>query len=80
MPELPDITVYVESLERHIVQQRLEQCACLAPSCCAAWNRRSVPWRAPRRRRTALGKRIVLALEEELFLVLHLMIAGRLRW
>ncbi len=81
MPELPDITVYVESLERRIVRQRLERVRLLSP-----FVLRSVepPLTAVAGRRVAgvrrLGKRIVLALEEELFLVLHLMIAGRLRW
>ena len=81
MPELPDITVYVESLERHVVQQRLEQVRLLSP-----FVLRSVepPLSTVAGRRVAgvrrLGKRIVLALEGELFLVLHLMIAGRLRW
>jgi formamidopyrimidine-DNA glycosylase len=81
MPELPDVTVYVESLERRIVQQRLEHVRLMSP-----FVLRSVepPLAAAEGRRVAgvrrLGKRIVLALEGELFLVLHLMIAGRLRW
>jgi formamidopyrimidine-DNA glycosylase len=81
MPELPDVVVYVESLERRIVGERLQRIRLLSPFVL----RTAVPPidtvegnRVEHVRR--LGKRIVLALESELFLVLHLMIAGRLRW
>jgi formamidopyrimidine-DNA glycosylase len=81
MPELPDILVYVESLARRVVGARLERVRLaspfvlrtVAPPLAEAEGRRIV---AVRR----LGKRVVLALEDELYLVLHLMIAGRLRW
>jgi formamidopyrimidine-DNA glycosylase len=81
MPELPDVVVYVESLERRIAGQRLERISLVSPfvlrtvtpSPAAAEGRRVA---AVRR----LGKRIVICLDGELFLVLHLMIAGRLRW
>ena len=81
MPELPDVVVYVESLERRIVGQTLERVRLISPfvlrtavpPLAGAEDRRVI---AVRR----LGKRIVLALEGEYFLVLHLMIAGRLRW
>jgi formamidopyrimidine-DNA glycosylase len=81
MPELPDVVVYVESLERHLARQRLDRVYLISPfvlrtvtpSPAAAEGRRID---AVRR----LGKRIVICLEDELFLVLHLMIAGRLRW
>jgi formamidopyrimidine-DNA glycosylase len=81
MPELPDVVVYVESLARRIVGQRLERVRLasafvlrtVAPPLAEAEGRRVG---AVRR----LGKRVVIALEGELFLVLHLMIAGRLRW
>jgi len=81
MPELPDVTVYVEALERRIVGRRLGEIRLnspfvlrtVAPPLAAAQGRRVVGVRR-------LGKRIVIALEGELFLVLHLMIAGRLRW
>ena len=81
MPELPDVVVYVEALSSRIVGDRLERVRLLSPfvlrtavpPLSAAEGRRAV---AVRR----LGKRIVLALEGDLFLVLHLMIAGRLRW
>jgi formamidopyrimidine-DNA glycosylase len=81
MPELPDVAVYVEALEGRIVGCPLERIRILnpfllrtaVPPIAAAEGRRV---EAVRR----LGKRIVLALEGELFLVLHLMVAGRLRW
>jgi len=81
MPELPDVVVYVESLQRRILGQRLERIRVLSPFVL----RTAVPpvtevegKRVGGVRR--LGKRIVIALENDLFLVIHLMIAGRLRW
>jgi formamidopyrimidine-DNA glycosylase len=81
MPELPDIVVYVESLERRIVGRTLEQVRLNSPFVL----RTAVPpltdvvgKRVLGVRR--IGKRIALAVEGELFVVLHLMIAGRLRW
>src|SRR5260370_23472907 len=81
MPELPDVVVYVESLAERIVGVRLERVRLLSP----VVLRTAVPplsvaegQRVNGVRR--LGKRIVLALEGDLFLVIHLMIAGRLRW
>ncbi len=81
MPELPDVLVYVEALERHLVGQPLQRVHLLSP-----FVLRSVDppidavhgeiVRAVRR----IGKRIVLAFDGQLFLVIHLMIAGRLRW
>ena len=81
MPELPDVVIYVEVLERRILGQPLERIRLVNPFLL----RTAVPPIATvDGRRVAalqrLGKRIVIALEGELFLVLHLMIAGRLRW
>jgi formamidopyrimidine-DNA glycosylase len=81
MPELPDVTVYVESLERRVMQQPLERVRLQSPFVL----RSAVPPLAAVEGRRVngvrrLGKRIVLALDGEFFLVLHLMIAGRLRW
>jgi formamidopyrimidine-DNA glycosylase len=81
MPELPDLTVYVEALERRVTGAVLQQVRIASPfalrsvepSIGDAAGRRVI---AVRR----LGKRIVLALDPDLFLILHLMIAGRLRW
>ena len=81
MPELPDIVVYIEHLEAGLIGQRLERVRLMnpfvlrsvTPPIASAQGRKVVGVRR-------MGKRIVLALEGELFLVLHLMIAGRLRW
>ena len=81
MPELPDVVVYVEALERHIVGQPLQRVNLRSPFVLrsvdppiADITGQSV--RAVRR----IGKRIVWGFGDDLFLVLHLMIAGRLRW
>ena len=81
MPELPDITVYVEALEKRILGQRLENVRVASlfllrtamPPIASANGRKVVELRR-------LGKRICIGLEGELWLVLHLMIAGRLHW
>ena len=81
MPELPDITVYIEALESRIVGQLLERTRIAKP-----FLLRSVdpPISASQGKRVTglrrMGKRIVVELEDDLFLVIHLMIAGRLRW
>ncbi|HEY9504712.1 MAG TPA: DNA-formamidopyrimidine glycosylase family protein [Gemmatimonadales bacterium] len=81
MPELPDIVVYLEALERRILGRRLGGVRLFSP-----FVLRTVepPIAALHGRRVAdlrrMGKRIVLGFEDELFLVIHLMIAGRLRW
>ncbi len=81
MPELPDVEVYVECLAARLVGERIERVRLLRP-----FVLRSVapPLDAVEGRtvRTVerLGKRVVIGLSGELFLVLHLMIAGRLRW
>ena len=81
MPELPDVTLYIEALEARIAGARLERVRLATP-----FLLRSVDpllSAASGRRVTALrrlGKRIVIALEDDLFLLLHLMIAGRLHW
>jgi formamidopyrimidine-DNA glycosylase len=81
MPELPDITVYVECLERRLVDATLQEIKLRSP-----FVLRTVlpPWREAQGKRVTgvrrLGKRIVVALEGDLRLVLHLMRLGRLRW
>lgn len=81
MPELPDIVVYIDALTRHVVGQSLQRLNLLSP-----FVLRSVtpPVEAIVDRKVRgirrLGKRIVLTFDDDLFLVLHLMIAGRLRW
>jgi formamidopyrimidine-DNA glycosylase len=81
MPELPDITVYIEALERRILGRPLAGVRLGSPFVLrsvepplATFGGRTV------RRLSRLGKRIVMAFDEELFLVIHLMIAGRLHW
>jgi formamidopyrimidine-DNA glycosylase len=81
VPELPDVVVYIERLVPRIVGQPLRRVRLASP-----FLVRSVdpPLRAAEGRRVVglrrLGKRIAIELEGELFLVLHLMIAGRLHW
>jgi formamidopyrimidine-DNA glycosylase len=81
MPELPDILVYIESLEARIAGQRLNSIHLMSPFLLrtfdppieASFGKSILGLRR-------LGKRIVFCLEDSLFLVLHLMIAGRLHW
>lgn len=81
MPELPDITVYLEAVERRVLGRRLERLQLLSPfllrtaepSIEALLGKRVVELRR-------IGKRIVLGFQEELWLSIHLMIAGRLHW
>ena len=81
MPEYPDITLYIEHLRSRVLSEPIEDVRLKSP-----FFLRSVdpPFGAVKGQRVVelrrLGKRIVLALEDDLFLVLHLMIAGRLRW
>jgi formamidopyrimidine-DNA glycosylase len=81
VPELPDVVVYIESLERRVLESALERIRISSPFVLrsadppiGAAEGKTV--RGLRR----LGKRIVFVLEDDLFLVLHLMIAGRLAW
>jgi len=81
MPELPDVVVYLEALRARIAGRVLEGVRLgspfvlrsVDPPLAACAGRRVVGLRR-------LGKRIVFALDDELFLVIHLMVAGRLRW
>jgi formamidopyrimidine-DNA glycosylase len=81
LPELPDVVVYLEALERRILGRRLAGVRLLSPfvlrtvepPMTALYDRRVITLQR-------MGKRIVLGFEDELFLVVHLMIAGRLRW
>jgi formamidopyrimidine-DNA glycosylase len=81
MPELPDVVVYCEALAARIRGQTLAHVRLLSPFVL----RTAVPPIGDVEGRRVvdvkrLGKRIVIALEHDLFLVIHLMIAGRLRW
>jgi formamidopyrimidine-DNA glycosylase len=81
MPELPDITAYITALEARIVGQRLEQVRLASPFLLRTVQPalESVNGRKVRELRR-IGKRIALGLDGDLWLVLHLMIAGRLHW
>ena len=81
MPELPDVTIYLEALAPRVLGQPLDGVRVRGP---ALVRTAEPPLReAFGKRVTALrrqGKRLVFVLEDDLFLVLHLMIAGRLHW
>ena len=81
MPELPDITVYIEALEKRILGQMLEAVRVVSPFLLrtATPPLSSAAGKKVLRLRR-LGKRICIGLEDDLWLVLHLMIAGRLHW
>ncbi|HKV34644.1 MAG TPA: DNA-formamidopyrimidine glycosylase family protein [Pyrinomonadaceae bacterium] len=81
MPELPDITVYIEALEKRIQGTTLQRVAIASPFLL----RTAVPPLSSVEKRQVtnlrrLGKRICIGVEGDLWLVLHLMIAGRLHW
>jgi formamidopyrimidine-DNA glycosylase len=81
MPELPDITLYIEALRARLSSRRLERIRVPSP-----FLLRSVepPIDAVKNARVAdferLGKRIAIGFDNDIWLVLHLMIAGRLQW
>jgi formamidopyrimidine-DNA glycosylase len=81
LPELPDVTVYVEALRRRVGGQVLQGVRVASPFVVRTFD---PPLSAAADRKvlevSRLGKRIVFTLEGGLFLVVHLMIAGRLRW
>ena len=81
VPELPDITIYLEALSRCVLSHTLDKLRLASPFLLRTVEpapsdiagKRVIEMRR-------LGKRIVFALEDDLFLILHLMIAGRLKW
>lgn len=81
MPEFPDITVYVEALERHILGATLLGTRIIKPFVLRSFD---PPIGSIQGKRVEsvrrLGKRIVVGFEDGLLVVIHLMIAGRLRW
>ena len=81
MPELPDIVVYAERLEAYLRGEPLERIELRSPFLLRSVDP-PIAAAAGRRVRSVrrLGKRLALGLDDELFLVIHLMIAGRLRW
>jgi formamidopyrimidine-DNA glycosylase len=81
MPELPDITVYLEALHDRTHGHRLEHSRSVSPFLLRSFEPRREE--APGQRVVALarvGKRIVIGFETDLWLIIHLMIAGRLHW
>jgi formamidopyrimidine-DNA glycosylase len=81
VPELPDIVVYIEALDRRIVGQTLAHVRLASPFLLRTVDPplHSVEGKQVRELRR-LGKRIAIGLDDNLWLVLHLMIAGRLHW
>jgi formamidopyrimidine-DNA glycosylase len=81
MPELPDITVYIEALDRFVVGEPIEKIRVAGISLLGSYD---PPIDAAHGKKVLglrrMGKRIVFELEDDLFMVLHLMISGRLRW
>jgi formamidopyrimidine-DNA glycosylase len=81
MPELPDITIYIESLQSRIAGKPLEKIRISSPFLVRTFD---PPIRAAEKKIVLglrrIGKQIVWELEDDLFLVLHLMVAGRFHW
>ena len=81
MPELPEISLYIGALEKRVVGRTLERARVRSASLLRTYD---PPLSAVEGKRVVglrrVGKRIVFTLEDGLFLVLHLMIAGRLKW
>jgi formamidopyrimidine-DNA glycosylase len=81
VPELPDLTVYLDALERRVLGHRLQRIRLASPFVLRTVDPApSEAFGRTVRGLRRLGKRLVFVLDDELFVVLHLMIAGRLRW
>jgi formamidopyrimidine-DNA glycosylase len=81
VPEYPEITVYIEALERRLSGQPLEKVRVRSPSLLRTWD---PPVTAIEGLRVQglrrMGKRVVWQMEDDLYVVIHLMISGRFRW
>lgn len=81
MPELPEVNLYLHALEPRIVGRRLEKVRLRSVSLLRTYD---PPLRAVEgltvRGLRRIGKRIVWEMDDDLFIVIHLMISGRLRW
>ena len=81
MPELPDIVVYLEALGDRVMGETVDAVRIASPSVLRTYD---PPYDAPAGKEVVslhrVGKRIVLGLEDDLYIVIHLMVAGRLRW
>jgi len=81
VPELPDIVIYIEALEKRVLGQVLEEIRLVSPFLLRTTDPPLGSAKGKRvRELRRVGKRIAIGLDEELWLVLHLMIAGRLHW
>jgi formamidopyrimidine-DNA glycosylase len=81
MPELPDVSVYVEALEKRLLGQPLVKFRLTSPFVLRTFDPPPQALEGKQVRTVRrLGKRIVVEFDGELFLVIHLMIAGRFRW
>ncbi|HEX8253020.1 MAG TPA: DNA-formamidopyrimidine glycosylase family protein [Thermoanaerobaculia bacterium] len=81
MPELPDVAIYLEALEARVLGHTLDKVRLANPFVLRTVD--PAPADAAGKRVTSLrrlGKRIVFGLEDDLFIVIHLMIAGRFKW
>ena len=81
MPELPEVTLYLHALGPRVLGERIERLRIRSPSLLKTFD----PGPAAVHGKTVetlsrLGKRIVMGLEDDLFVVMHLMIAGRFQW
>jgi formamidopyrimidine-DNA glycosylase len=81
MPELPDVIAYVEALRPRVVQQTLERVTVISPFVLRTFDPplEAIEGRTVQAVRR-FGKRIVFELDDDLFVAIHLMIAGRFRW
>ena len=81
MPELPDIAVYIDALERRVLGETVTGVRISSPSVMRTYD---PPYDAPVGHAVTtidrVGKRIVFGFGDDLYLVIHLMVAGRLRW
>jgi formamidopyrimidine-DNA glycosylase len=81
VPELPDIVVYLEALERRVLGEVVRGVRIASPAVLRTYD---PPYDAPVGQKVEslqrVGKRIVFGFEDDLYLVIHLLIAGRLRW
>jgi len=81
MPELPDVVVYIEALEQRILHQTLQRVRLASPFLLRTTSPAiSAVEGKPVQQLRRLGKRIAIGVEGDLWLVFHLMIAGRLHW
>ena len=81
MPELPDVVVYLEAIDRHVGGTVLRQIDVRGVSLLRSYDPPlSAVHGQPLLRLRRLGKRLVFEFPDELFVVLHLMVAGRLQW